>query len=335
MKRICLIGTLWVLAQASQAQDQANPAASPTPTPTPASSPAAPVPPVSLEEAAGMAITQQWADKSYAAMEQAPGPDGAVQFRYGEAMPTISCAVLEVTDIELQPGEVVNEVKAGDSERWLIEPAVSGDVTKTEHVVVKPREPNLGTSLIITTDRRTYHLRVVSRDSGYMAHVSFLYKDEPVKAAEAPANAPREAPRGETPRPGGGGREARVALEELVRRGRPAPSAEGKAVIKVQAHPQSAVEGDGYRISGNAPWRPVRVYNDGTKTYIEMPANLKEAPVPFALRKGGFLGLGQSLALLNYRYHGHWYVLDGVPDKAVLVNGVGPSAEKIVISRAK
>jgi len=329
MKRICLLGTLWFLAQASQAQDQANPAASPSP------SLAAPVPPVSLEEAAGMAITRQWADQSYAAMEQAPGPDGAVQFRYGEAMPTISCAVLEVTDVELQPGEVVNEVKAGDSERWLIEPAVSGDVTKTEHVVVKPREPNLATSLIITTDRRTYHLRVVSRDSGYMAHVSFVYKDEPVKAAGAPTGAPREAPKGETPKPGGAGGGARVAMEEPVRRARPAPPGEGKAVVKVQAHPQSAVEDDGYWISGNAPWRPVRVYNDGTKTYIQMPGNLKEAPVPFALRKGGFLGLGHAKAIVNYRVHGRWYVVDAVLDKAVLVNGVGPSAEEVVISRAR
>ncbi|MGJ9087292.1 TrbG/VirB9 family P-type conjugative transfer protein, partial [Campylobacter coli] len=36
----------------------------------------------------------------------------------------------------------------------------------------------------------------------------------------------------------------------------------------------------GYSIEGNAPFKPLRIYNDGIKTYIQMPKNLKfyEAP---------------------------------------------------------
>jgi P-type conjugative transfer protein TrbG len=308
MKRICLFGVLWAIAQGSRAQE-------PAPTPAPA---------LSVQEAAGVGITRQWAEKSYAAMAQEPGPDGAVQFRYGEAMPTIVAAVLNVTDVELQPGEIVNEVKAGDSERWLIEPAVSGDETKTEHIVIKPKEPGLQTSLIVTTDRRTYHLRLVSHDSAFMAHVSFIYPSEPAKAAAVPVSTPAAAPKAEAPK-------VQVAMQEPVRR-KKVRQADGKAVVRV--HLEDKAEDDGYLISGKAPWKPGRVYNDGTKTYIELPKGAKEVPVLFALRKGGFLGLGHQKAQCNFRVHGQWLVADAVLDKAVLVSGVGSSQEKVTISRA-
>jgi type IV secretory pathway VirB9-like protein len=42
-------------------------------------------------------------------------------------------------------------------------------------------------------------------------------------------------------------------------------------------------------LSGSASWKPVRVYNDGRKTIIEMPGTMQqtEAPTLLVVRKEG------------------------------------------------
>jgi type IV secretory pathway VirB9-like protein len=44
-----------------------------------------------------------------------------------------------------------------------------------------------------------------------------------------------------------------------------------------------------YDVSGSASWKPVRVYNDGRKTIIEMPGTMEqtEAPTLLVVRKEG------------------------------------------------
>jgi type IV secretion system protein VirB9 len=122
-------------------------------------------------------------------------------------------------------------------------------------------------------------------------------------------------------------------MTEPVRRSaRPArPASDGKATVFLGK--ASRVEDDHYRVSGNAPWRPQRVYTDGKKTYIELPENVQETPVLFQLKKGGFLGLGHTLSEVNGRVHGRWVVADTVLDRAVLVSGVGSGQTKVTITR--
>src|SRR5258708_22842427 len=75
-------------------------------------------PVLSEEEKAGVAVTQAWRDKSYETMVGHPGANSSVEFRFGESLPSIVCAILQVTDIELQPGEAVTHINCGDSIRW-------------------------------------------------------------------------------------------------------------------------------------------------------------------------------------------------------------------------
>ena len=56
------------------------------------------------QERAGVDITQAWRDKSLETMVGHAGVNASVQFRFGESLPTIVCAILQVTDIELQTG---------------------------------------------------------------------------------------------------------------------------------------------------------------------------------------------------------------------------------------
>jgi hypothetical protein len=98
------------------------------------------------QERAGVNITQAWRDKSFATMVSQPGTNGSVAFRFGESLPSIVCAILQLTDIELQPGEVVTQLNVGDSTRWSVESAVSGSGSEQiQHIIVKPRDIGLAT----------------------------------------------------------------------------------------------------------------------------------------------------------------------------------------------
>src|ERR1700689_4281665 len=110
----------------------------------------------------------------------AAGSDGRVLYVYGAGLPIIVCAPLRVCMIELQAGEkITGEPQIGDSIRWNISPAAYGQGEESTSVIVlKPQEPGLDTNLLITTDRRAYYLRLVSKAQEYVARVAFSYPDE-------------------------------------------------------------------------------------------------------------------------------------------------------------
>jgi len=268
------------------------------------------------QERAGVAITQAWRDKSYATMVGQAGSNSSVKFRFGESLPSIVCAILQVTDIELQPGEQVTHINLGDSTRWSVEPALSGSgADQVEHLIVKPRDIGLSTSLVVTTDRRTYHLLLLSDAADFMHDVTFLYGDEsskpvpPAVASATPSPAPAVAP----------------SAPKLRR------AADGKQVRLVSKEPAVDDADDSYAVRGKADWKPVEVYSKDGKTYLEMPSSMrhKEAPVLFEEKKSGWFH--HEKALVNYRVHGKWYVVDRVLENATLVSGVGAGQEKVDI----
>lgn len=48
----------------------------------------------------------------------------------------------------------------------------------TSVIVLKPQEPGLDTNLLITTDRRAYYIRMVSKSQEYVARAAFSYPEE-------------------------------------------------------------------------------------------------------------------------------------------------------------
>jgi len=204
---------------------------------------------MTANEAKGTGISDQWRGSRGLVTR---GPDGKVIFLYGEVQPSVVCSPLQVCDIELQPGEVVRDVLIGDTVRWKVEPATSGATGgQAIHLIVKPSEPGLVTSMVVTTSRRTYHIQLKSHQSQYMARVGFEYPED-VSTKLADINARLEA----STIPGAG-----VPAEQL---------------------------NFGYSVSGRAGWRPTRVYSDGLKTYIQFPRSLtgQDAPVLFVVSGG-------------------------------------------------
>ena len=201
------------------------------------------------KEAKGVDISAQWRAQTGLITK---GPDGKVIFLYGEVQPSVICSPLQVCDIELQGGEIVRDVLVGDTVRWKVEPATSGATGgQAIHLIVKPTEPGLVTSMVVTTSRRTYHIQLKSHPTQYMARVGFDYPED-VSTRMADINARIEA----STIPGAG-----VPADQLY---------------------------FGYSISGSARFRPTRVYTDGTKTYIQFPESVaaREAPILFVVSGG-------------------------------------------------
>jgi len=283
-------------------------------------------PELTEQERVGVSVTQAWRDKSLETLISRPGVSSSAQFRFGESYPTVVAAILQVTDIELQPGEAITQINIGDSTRWSVESAKSASgADQVEHLIVKPRDIGLQTSLVVTTDRRTYHLLLVSSEGEFMHDVTFLYADS--KPAEAPPTQPAPMTAGngavnDPPPRKKANRKSDAAGKQVVSR---------EEVTRKEAGLAPDGADENYAVLGKADWRPVEVYSKDGKTYIEVPAAVrhKEAPVLFEETKSGWFH--HDKVILNYRVHGRWYVVDKVMDNGVLVSGVGAGQQKVAI----
>jgi type IV secretion system protein VirB9 len=276
--------------------------------------------PLTAQQKASLAIAGRWRDAASAgAAAPVAGADGAVVFAFGGAEPTVVCAVLQVCDVELQAGEQVNSINLGDSARWLVTPAVSGPASsEAQHLVLKPMDVGLSTSLVVTTDRRTYHLALVSHHDDYMPRVAFTYPaDTAAQWANLKIHVAQQA----------AVEQARVAKETAMPGARAANgSQEYLANLRFN-----------YTITGDASWKPARVFNDGVKTVVEMPSSLAQgdAPTLLVVRKGGSISNDGDTTLVNYRVQDGRYIVDQVFDEAVLVVGVGNKQQRVTIVRGK
>ena len=257
-------------------------------------------PSLTLQEQAGLTYGEQSATAGSAPVA---GANGVITFPYGVNQISIVCAPLHVCDVALQPGEQVNSVNVGDNVRWSIEPALTGSgADEVQHVIIKPREVGLETSLVVATNRRAYYLRLRSHKTRYMPQVAFSYpEDAAVKFDLLKARQQREVKEKTIPQ----------TMDYL---------------------PKLSFE---YDVSGQAAWKPVRVYNDGARTVIEMPPSITqtEAPILLLVRKEGGLFTEAEEVLVNYSLQGHRYIVDTIFEKAVLVAGVGSHQDRVTIQR--
>ena len=184
-----------------------------------------------------------------------------------------------VTDIALQPGETLVSVASGDTARWIIGDTTSGSgAEKRTHILAKPFSSGLSTNLVITTDRRTYHLTLSSTEKTAMAALSWTYPQDALLAVK------------------------RAAAETAAAQ----PIAAGITVEELHFN---------YVLTGDRPaWRPIRAFDDGRQTFVEFPATLSvgEAPPIFLLDPKG------EAQLVNYRVKGRFYIVDRIFDVAEL-----------------
>lgn len=254
------------------------------------------------KEATAVRLARQW--RSHPDKPR-KGEDGSVVYLFGATLPTMICTPLKVCAIRLQPGEIVNDVHAGDTTNWRIMPATSGEGDRmTTLVTVKPVDAGLMTNLLIATNRRVYSIKLVSAKKDWIPLLAFDYPDE-VDAAWTSYRKQQSSYNTAT-----------------------TFASTGQSI--------STLDFD-YSLSGSHPsWEPVRVYTDGIKTYIQFPSSHfygSEAPALVALNKNSNPFGSDIQELVNYRLIGDRYVVDKVLDRAALISGVGINQVKVIIKR--
>jgi type IV secretory pathway VirB9-like protein len=86
----------------------------------------------------------------------------------------------------------------------------------------------------------------------------------------------------------------------------------------------------GYRISGDKPdWRPVRVFDDGVRTFIEFPESIARGDMPPVF----VLGASGDGELVNYRVAERHIIVDRLFAEAELRMGDRRSKQRVRITR--
>ncbi len=188
-----------------------------------------------------------------------------VRFRYRpDQSETILTRPDAVTDLILPAGEHPVSLALGDTVRWVV-------ARDAHDIFIKPVRAGLFTSGTLVTNRRRYELIFVSVPPGSPWYQAVSWRTRSLWALH-----------GTRPSPSGS-------------REKPAPH-------RIQApigRPWYRRLHFGYRIHGRAPWRPVRVFDDGHRTFIELGRTVQNMPALFVHH-------GHRFSLANYRVAGRW-----------------------------
>lgn len=255
--------------------------------------------PVALQpkEKKALELSKKWITKS--SMPFMAG-NGKLTYVHGASMPTILATPMQVCDVELQQGETISSINVGDTARWQV---VVTNSNNKEHVLIKPIDSGLETNAIIATNRRVYHLRLISTEDSFTPYVGFVYANE-MLAYQNQANEQK-------------------AKQEYFNSYSSEEVEENKVINLENLN-------FNYEVRGKASWKPERVYDDGIKTYIKLPKRTHTSEMPILLVSKG----GQTI-LVNYRVNKTAMIADGIFDEIILVLGVGKNKEQINIVRTR
>ncbi len=209
-------------------------------------------------------------------------------YPYGIYQPVLTCTVLRACIIELQAGETLISLIAGDDQRWLIDHTATGAGAETAIVSVKPIDHNITTNLIISTDRRVYHITLDSPpyttkrneynpQHQYTRHIRFYYPAEP-KFASLPAREQANPPSG-------------LSLKKLNHRYT-------------------------WRAEKGFPWVPSAVFDDGERVYIRIPSHAFSEDQPLLS-----VGTRGSERVTDYIARDGYFIVDGLFEQARLIRG--------------
>ena len=222
--------------------------------------------------------------------------NGKIVYRFGYSHPVSICSPLQVCEVVLEAGEKISGLHLGDKIRWKVSLSYSGrHPSQIPHIIVKPFDTDLETTMIVTTDKRTYRIKLKSKEAGkFTPSIGFLYA---------------------------------VDFNHLLERYKQ----KRKTEIKRTTIPDTSHKIEdlyfGYSIDGKASWKPIRVYHTAEKTVIQMPEKMKHSEAPALL----IIGIEGEEQLVNYRLVKDKFIVDQIIDRAVLVAGVGDKQERVEI----
>ncbi len=245
--------------------------------------------PLTENEKKALKLSTSWARKSIDPILTA---NGKLVYVFGASLTTVLASPMQICDVELQENEEINEIIVGDSARWFIETGQSNNIT---HLFIKPLDIGLETTAVITTDRRVYHLRLISTKTGFTPYIGFIYNDE--------------------------------FSNFIVRNEKKKEKEELFQTTKIDDKKVDLTELNfSYSVKGNHSWKPTKIYDDNFKTYIQFPDNLGNMPILLARKN-------KQNTLINYRVKNKVMIADGIFEELILVIGVGKYKEEVKIKR--
>ena len=210
------------------------------------------------------------------------------------------------TQLRLAADEKVTYVSAGDASNFHVSvPSSKG------FVEVKPKWEGLSTNLLIVTSRRSYHIELQSTAEGkkWYTRVAWNYGDTALLDAtqlhESSSATPSQR---SAPSVSSASGAASSFPKDLL--------GSGVALDKLYFK---------YEVEGDAPFRPVQVFDDGTHTYIRLPDELQELPALFMVNPDD-----DGTALVNYSLAAPYLVVQRTMDKFLLKLGKA----KVTVLRA-
>lgn len=237
----------------------------------------------------------RWFDRSSGVLMEG----GVVKFPHGQVEPVVICSPLRICQIELEPGERVDagKIVAGDTANWHFIPGQTNVGGQTAPVVVL--KLNVGSpddvpyipdsSLSIMTDRRVYSVTLKAAADDYMPRVGFYYPQDAVVNW--------------------------VAQQQSGPATRPSASAGASGSPAGIATVDASKANFGYRIEGdNAPFKPLKVFDDGKRVFVQMP-EITEMPV-FTVT-----GMDGNTELVNFRVREGYIIVDALFREAQLTLG--------------
>lgn len=267
---------------------------------------------------------------------------GLVTFTYGSGIPTVVCALLELTDLAFEKGESILSVQLGDSVRWNIESAISGSANDSvEHLIVKPLEAGLKTSMLITTDRRTYHIRLKSTEADFMSAVVFSYPNSlklPSKKHYGDDSYLQYTSNYDSNEDHNDYSETNSSLKYYSSVQNVSYEGNSRPALNIAATYNDSTQRRNYNYSvdGDSKIIPQNVYDDGKRTFIVMnnPINSSYLPVLQEISSESFLFFGEDKTnTINFTYFDNTFVVDGIYSHLRLISKNGEEKQSAEVVR--
>jgi type IV secretion system protein VirB9 len=260
----------------------------------------APLPPNSR---AALAMSQNLLNGDPQAHE---AKDGHVVFNFGNGTPTVLCALLQVTEIDFEPGETVGKeaVDVGDTVEinYAVRHAGTG-VKSFDYLILRPTAAGIDTTMTVGTDRRVYYFRLRSTENQFVAHASFAY---PADEEEHKKQALQEAMLAKA---------AAFASQAKL---------EALAPVRTPHVWKYSVEAKGRDAHY---YLPSSVSDDGIQTYIQLTQQARSHGLPVLEIEGA---TGPLPA--NTHWEDNRLVVDALFTRGCLLQGVGRKQQRVCIN---
>ena len=243
-----------------------------------------------------------------------------------------------ITTIRLRPGERLRSLSASDTAAYDIDTVEEGTgASATTLILVKPKRAGTQSNWVVTTDERTYLVDLyVNAEPNFQSMVAWHYPLDGLRVELARRDEDRLAAE-----KGGAGTGMNIQAAgglDLLAAGTDAPATRSDGADATAAGPMGMDLDDlnfGYvllyqsrgrdgkeRDAAPPPWAPLRVFDDGRKTFVQFPpaARHLELPPLFKLDHPE----ATRADLVNYRRSGDYLVVDGLLVAAELRAGEAP-----------